>query len=46
MMAKLFIAAGVAYLLTTLLGAGGALALTLWAHQTGGRRRNGLWVRN
>lgn len=35
MMAKLFIAAGVAYLLTTLLAAGGALGLTLWAHSTG-----------
>lgn len=34
-MAKLFIAAAVAYLLTTLLVAGSALALTLWAHQTG-----------
>lgn len=34
-MAKLFIAAGVAYLLTTLLAAAGALALTIWAHQTG-----------
>ena len=34
-MARLFIAAGVAYLLVTLLAAGGALALTLWAHSTG-----------
>ena len=34
-MAKLFIAAAVAYLLTTLLVASSALALTLWAHQTG-----------
>lgn len=34
-MAKLFIAAAVAYLLMTLLVAGSALALTLWAHQTG-----------
>ena len=34
-MAKLFIAAAVAYLLTTLLVAGSALVLTLWAHQTG-----------
>lgn len=34
-MARLFIAAAVAYLLVTLLAAGGALALTLWAHSTG-----------
>ncbi len=34
-MARLFIAAGVAYLLVTLLAAGSALALTLWAHSTG-----------
>ena len=34
-MAKLFIAAAAAYLLTTLLVGGSALALTLWAHQTG-----------
>ena len=33
MMAKLFIAAGVAYLVTTLLAAGGALALSV--HQAG-----------
>lgn len=34
-MTRLFIAAGAAYLLVTLLAAGGALALTLWAHSAG-----------